>query len=30
MVFAFWNVNNNTNLAEKLIDFVKEQGIDVS
>jgi hypothetical protein len=29
MVFAFWNVNNNTDLAENLIDFVREQSIDV-
>lgn len=29
MVIAFWNINNNTDLADLLIDFVKENSIDV-
>ena len=29
MVIAFWNINNNTDLADLLIDFVKEYGVDI-
>jgi hypothetical protein len=29
MTIAFWNINNNTDLADILIDFVKENDIDI-
>lgn len=28
MVIAFWNINNNTDLVDLLVDFVKEQSVD--
>lgn len=29
MTIAFWNINNNTDLADMLIDFVKENDIEI-
>jgi exonuclease III len=29
MTIAFWNINNNTDLADLLIDFVQENDIDI-
>ncbi len=29
MVIGFWNVNNNTDLSDVLIEFVKENSIDI-
>jgi endonuclease/exonuclease/phosphatase family metal-dependent hydrolase len=29
MVIAFWNINNNTDIADLLIDFVKENEVDI-
>lgn len=29
MVIAFWNINNNTDLADVLLDLVKENDIDI-
>src|SRR5262245_35275867 len=29
MTIAFWNINNNTDLADMLVDLVKENDIDI-
>jgi len=29
MVIAFWNINNNTDLGDVLVDFVKENDVDI-
>ncbi len=29
MTIGFWNINNNTDLADILIDFVMENDIDI-